>query len=344
MKPLRVVQWATGNIGTHSLRAVIEHPALELAGVYVHSSAKEGVDAGTLCGLPSVGVAATRDVGEIVALGADCVLYMPSAIDTDDVVRLLEAGTNIVTTKGEFQNPDFVEPAARERIEQACVRGGTTIYSTGSSPGIVTDALPITLVSFLRRFDHLTLDEYADVAERDSPDIVFGTMGFGRRPEDADAARLAAGLKRDRERSFHMLADAFGIPIDGVETHAEVALARNRTEIAAGVVEAGTVAGTRLTASGVRGGEPVLTFRTNWFCTRDLDADWDLIKSGWRFQVAGDTPLDVLITFPVAAEDHAATTPGYTAHPAVNAVAAVCEARPGILRSIDLPQILPLFG
>ena len=29
-KKLRVVQWATGNIGTKSLRAVIEHPRLEL--------------------------------------------------------------------------------------------------------------------------------------------------------------------------------------------------------------------------------------------------------------------------------------------------------------------------
>ena len=33
----RVVQWATGNIGTRALRSVIEHPDLTLAGVYVHS-------------------------------------------------------------------------------------------------------------------------------------------------------------------------------------------------------------------------------------------------------------------------------------------------------------------
>lgn len=36
----RVVQWATGNIGLRSLRAVIEHPNLELVGVYVYSDAK----------------------------------------------------------------------------------------------------------------------------------------------------------------------------------------------------------------------------------------------------------------------------------------------------------------
>lgn len=46
--PLRVVQWATGNVGLRSLRAIIEHPAMELAGVYVHAAAKAGQDAGTL--------------------------------------------------------------------------------------------------------------------------------------------------------------------------------------------------------------------------------------------------------------------------------------------------------
>ena len=38
----RVVQWATGNIGTYALRSVLEHPDMTLAGVHVHSPAKAG--------------------------------------------------------------------------------------------------------------------------------------------------------------------------------------------------------------------------------------------------------------------------------------------------------------
>ena len=64
----RVVQWATGNIGTRSLRAVIEHPDLELVGVFVYSDDKAGRDAGELCGTAPVGVTATKDVDEILAL------------------------------------------------------------------------------------------------------------------------------------------------------------------------------------------------------------------------------------------------------------------------------------
>jgi 4-hydroxy-tetrahydrodipicolinate reductase len=123
MKRHRVVQWATGNIGTRSLRSVIEHPTLELAGVYVHSPDKAGRDAGDLCGLEPTGVSATHDIEDVVALGADCVLYMPRGLDADEVCRLLASGANVVTTRGEFHHPPSMDAALRERVEAACAEG-----------------------------------------------------------------------------------------------------------------------------------------------------------------------------------------------------------------------------
>ena len=43
---LRVVQWATGSVRVAAIRAVFEHPDLELAGCWVHSKAKAGLDVG----------------------------------------------------------------------------------------------------------------------------------------------------------------------------------------------------------------------------------------------------------------------------------------------------------
>jgi hypothetical protein len=40
---------------------------MELVGVYVHSEAKEGRDAGELCGLPPFGITATRNIDTIIA-------------------------------------------------------------------------------------------------------------------------------------------------------------------------------------------------------------------------------------------------------------------------------------
>ena len=61
-------QWATGNIGSRSLRGVLEHPELELVGVHVHSPDKVGQDAGALVDRPAVGVAATGTIEEVLAL------------------------------------------------------------------------------------------------------------------------------------------------------------------------------------------------------------------------------------------------------------------------------------
>ena len=72
----RVIQWSTGNVGVHTLRAIIEHPELELVGLWVHSAEKAGRDAADLCGLAtSTGVTATNDVDAMLALDADAVCY-----------------------------------------------------------------------------------------------------------------------------------------------------------------------------------------------------------------------------------------------------------------------------
>ena len=215
-QPRRVVQWATGNIGTRSMRAVIEHPDLELVGVRVYGEDKVGRDTGELSDLASNGILATDDRDEILALGADCVLYMPRSLDLDDLCYLLAAGTNVVTTCGRFHHPDSVDPAMRARVEAVCASGGTSLHSTGSSPGFITEAVPLVLTSIQRRLDALVIDEFADLSQRDSPGLLFEVMGFGRPMGTADGGR-AAHLREAFGPSLQLLADALSLPLDAVE-------------------------------------------------------------------------------------------------------------------------------
>ena len=97
-----VAQWATGKVGARCMRGIIGHPNMDLVGLYVHSEAKAGRDAGELCGMEATGVKATRNIDDIIAASPDCVMYMQEGFDADDVCRLLEAGINVVTTRGEF--------------------------------------------------------------------------------------------------------------------------------------------------------------------------------------------------------------------------------------------------
>lgn len=340
---LRVIQWATGNIGMRALRAVIEHPDLSLAGVRVYSAEKAGRDAGALCGLQPGGVVTTDDPAEMVAVDADCVLYMPQACDVDEVCRLLASGKNIVTTRGEFHRPAGLDPETRERVEAACREGGTSIHSTGVSPGFITEAMPLVLASLQRRLDLLAIDEFANLSQRDSPGLLFDLMGFGRPPGGIDLARTAH-FEHSFGPSLAMVADALSMPLDGFEAYGELAVAPRTIGILAGTIEAGTVAAQRTSVVGMHHGRPLLQFRATWYCTPDLEPAWSVQPNGWHVSVEGDTPLELDIVQPVPVEELSGVTPGYTAHRAVNAVRYVCEAAPGIRTSVELPQIVPTLG
>lgn len=337
----RVVQWATGNIGRRALREVIRHPDLDLVGVLVYDPAKDGVDAGELCGEPSTGVHATTDVATVRALDADCVLYMPQHLVVDDVVALLESGKNVVTTRGElFAFGQRLEPEQRERVRKACVTGGTSVFSTGSSPGFITDALPFALLSMQRHVELIEIDEYANLSRRDSPQLLFDLMGFGRPVESYDPRR-AQYLLGEFGPALGELAEAAGRPVDEWRAEGSVAGARADTTIVAGTIAAGTVAAQRNSIVGTSGGKDVVRFTSNWYCTEAVEPAWTLRPTGWRVRVRGDAPFEVELPFPVPVEDLNDWTPAYTANRPVNAIPYVVAAPPGILSARDLPPILP---
>jgi 4-hydroxy-tetrahydrodipicolinate reductase len=336
------VQWGTGNIGRYALREVIRHPALDLVGVRVYDPGKDGVDAGVLCDEAPVGVTATTDPADIHALGADCVLHMPSALELDELVALLDAGTNVITTRGEmFAGGRRLDGEQRTRVQTACTKGGSSIYATGSSPGFITDALPFALLSLQRRVELIDIQEFANLSRRPSPELLFGLMGFGRSLDSYDAAARSRHLLGEFGPPLDVLMEAAGRRVDRWRSEGEVAATRAPTAILAGEIDAGAVAAQRTTIVGEQEGVEVVRFSATWYCTEDLDPAWDLGPTGWRVRVRGDAPLAVELPFPIALDDMAATTPAYTANRPVNAVPYVCEAPAGILSTADLPPILP---
>lgn len=342
-KRYSVVQWCTGNVGSRALRRVIEHPDLDLIGVYVHSAGKVGTDAGELAGIAPVGITAVGTIEEVIALKPDCVLYMPHVIDHDEVERLLASGANIITTRTEYQNPATMEPALRQRIETACIAGNSSVHGTGSSPGFITEAFPIVLASIQRRLDCLTIYEFGPSESRNSPEMLFGYMGFGAKPDGVKAEVL--DFKRHTfGGTLSLIADAIGLPLDEIRATGALGIARDDVHIIAGTVPKGTVAATKTTIEGIRDGKPLLRMVANWSVSSNVDTtdgeDWEFRESGWRVVVEGDCPLRIDITFPVAPEDYAAMTPGLTAHRPVNMVSTVCDAPPGIRTTVDLPQVI----
>lgn len=343
-KRYRVVQWATGVVGSRALRRVIEHPQLELVGVHVHSADKEGRDAGELAGLGPVGVKATRSIEQIISLKPDCVLYMPHVFSIDEVCRLLESGSNVVSTRMELQNPVALDPAMAQRLEAACKRGGTSVHASGSSPGFITEAVPFVFTSLSRRLDHYSIREFADCSQRLSKEMIFEMMGFGAKPGESPVAHTDHA-KSSFGPSLQLVATTLGLPIDSFVTAGDVGLARRDVQIEVGVIPKGTVAATRTTLSGLRHGKPLISFTSTWFVSTDVDTsdgkEWEFLRpSGWRIKVEGDTPLEATITYPLPVDQYFEMTPNLTAHRPINAIPYVCEAAPGIRTTADLPQII----
>ena len=340
-KRYRVAQWGTGHSGMPALRALIEHPTFNLVGVRVYSDQKAGRDAGELCGKPATGVIATTNIDDIIAAEPDCVVYMPVGPDFDDICRLLGSGINISTLLEHFHDPATLEPQVRQRIEEACQRGGASIYSSGPSPGFVTESLPLLLTSIERRLDCYRIEEFADMSKRNSPEM-FALLGFGGLPSAVDVNGIGQGAGVAYSSSLRRLANALSLEFDDVTVNAALATATKPVETAVGGIKPGTVAAWRIQISGTRAGKPLMQMVPTWYLTTALEPAWHIpfAGQGWHIAIEGDLPLDVSIRFAWPTLEEGARHGYGNANRPINAVPNVCEAPPGILSTFELPQIV----
>lgn len=341
-KVYRVVQWATGRIGAVSLRELIVSSQFDLVGVYVHSEAKAGKDAGELCGLDPVGVVATCDIAEIIALMPDCVVANPEGANVDDVCRFLEAGINVATSRVDYIDPEYMDQDVRRRVEAACAKGNSSIHGTGSSPGFSSESMPLVMTSMSRRMDRMIIDEFADIPAS-CPDVQVLQMGFGRDAGGEFNPHLLQHIGHGFFQSLNVIAAGLGIVLDRITANGETAHALERHILPGGTpMEKGTVAAQRISIIAEYAGKPLITFRITWHTGTAVDADWELRKAGWRLRIDGPTPIEANVGYPeMSSEQYSLAMAGLTAYRVINAVPFICAAEPGIRTSIEMPAIVP---
>ncbi|HEY7486045.1 MAG TPA: dihydrodipicolinate reductase [Streptosporangiaceae bacterium] len=345
----RVVQWSTGNVGRHALAGIAARPDLELVGVWVSNPAKVGKDAGELAGLGRpLGVTATNDEAELLALRPDCVVYTALADirifeALDDLARILRSGVNVVSSSPVFlQFPDGVVPAEMAgSIRDAAAEGNVSIFAGGIDPGFANDALPLLLTGVSERIDEVRCLEILNYSTYDQPTVLFDIMGFGGSLDEVPMLLRPGVLSMAWGSVVRQLAAGLDVELDEVTESYTRLPAPETFRIDSGPIEKGTAAALRFEVRGMAGGRPVIVLEHVTRLRDDIAPDWPQPagQGCYRVEVRGEPNYTLDLQLLATDGDHNTAGLKATAMRLVNAIPAVVDAPAGLLTALDLPLI-----
>jgi len=356
----KVGVWGPGSMGLIALRAVIDHPQLQLVDLVVHSDAKAGRDAGELCGIAPVGVAATQDPAPMLAGDADAVVYAAGANvrpleAVEDMVSILRAGKNVASCSVvPLVYPDAVDAAFTDPLRQAAEAGGVSFFTTGIDSGFANDVLPLVLSGVSRVIESVRVTEMFNYATYPDKAAVYEILGFGKPPEFAAFAATPGVFTFGWGPVLHQLAAGLDCKIDRIEESVERAAAPEPFDTPTGHIAAGTIAAMRSTLTGYVGDTATFVLDHVTRMRDDIAPDWpqphisippkDLgygLASGrglYRVEIEGSPSMRC--EFEMADDhDHDLGARMAGACRMVNAIPAVCAAPPGLLSALDLPLV-----
>lgn len=330
---LRIVQWTTGLVGRSAVKAVVDHPDLELVGCYAWSDDKVGSDVGDLCGLGKLGITATNDLDAILALRPDCVLYMPLQWVVDDMVRLLEAGVNVVSTANFITGKSYGETDMR-RLDAAARQGGVSLYGTGINPGLA-NVLGLVATAVCRRVDRVSVLESVDATAYASAQTWLD-IGFASPPETPGLYERARTRMLVFLDAVEMMASALEVELDEVGFDVEFGTATKDLDLGYMKIGKGTICGLKGVWSGRVKGKAVIELGLCWRLGDAMEPNWPT-EEGYVVEVDGVPSVRArfAIHYPANLTDFGVAT----ANPAVNAIRAVVAAPPGLVTADQLPLV-----
>ncbi len=340
----RVALWTTGHVAKFAGRAIVDHPEMELVGAYAWSPEKVGCDVGELIGLQPLGITATGDVDEIIALAPDVVGYYPimrtAAIPEhiDTICRFLEAGINVVSTAnlitGRWWN-------AEERFNAAGRIGNASIFASGVNPGFANQ-LALTATGVCSEVRRVSIWEEAECSGYDSPEL-WETVAFGHDPNEPDLMSQFLQGTAVFEDAVAMMADALAIELQDIKYVPEIALATKDLDLGWMLIKEGRIAGLRNRWLGISNGAEVIELGTIWKMTDNVTPNWP-VRHGWHIQIDGIPTVKMHIAgWPPEGNSDSELLMGLamlmTALPTVHAIPHVVKAPPGVATYKDLPLV-----
>ncbi len=324
---IRVIQYGLGPIGSAVARHIAERAGLTLVGGVDVDPKKVGKDMGEVIGLGRpLGFPVAAKLKDVLARAkADVVMHTTSSyfdLFKDQILEILEAGLDIVSTAEELSFPWLAHPQEGAAVDAAAKRAGKTVLGTGINPGFLMDSLPLYLTALCQRVDRVDIARIQNASLRRGP--FQAKIGSGMTVKEfqakMDAGRMGhVGLPESVAMVFHTL----GRKLARYESAVEPVVADKRVKTDFFDVEPGRVKGLKQVARGYTdaGEFMALTF----IAALDMPNEADTIK------IIGKPNLEVTLK----------GTNGDigTVAIAVNAIRRVKGAPPGLVTMRDLPLV-----
>lgn len=346
---ISTVVWGTGNVGRAAVRAVAAHPALDLTAVLVADPGKVGRDAGELAGLDErLGVAATDDVGAVLAARPRAVVYAASGevrpdAALEDIARAVRSGAVVVTPSVYgLHDQRNAPPEIRAPLLDAVAAGGGSLFVSGVDPGWANDVLPLLISGVGSRVDAIRCQEIFDYSTYDQEDSVRHLVGMGQPMDHQPPMLLESVPTAVWGGQVRMMARALGAELDEVtETVERRPLRATVVTGAMGEFRAGTQGAVRFEVCGVVGGEARIVVehvtRIHPSCAPDWPQPPGDAAGVHRVVIEGRPRIDVTVR---ASDEGGNASAGGNATAVgrlVNAVDWLTEAEPGLYDALDIP-------
>ncbi|HIC96171.1 TPA: dihydrodipicolinate reductase [Candidatus Bipolaricaulota bacterium] len=322
---IRVIQYGVGAIGREMVKLLLDR-GFELIGAIDIDKEIVGKDLGEVVGRGRLGITVTADPREALSRGAEVVLHSTSSrleAVYPQIVKVLEAGSNLISTCEELAYPYHRHPGLARRIDKLAVKHGVRVLGTGVNPGFIMDLLPLVLTGVCREVRRLEITRSVDAGSRRRP--LQEKIGVGLTPEEFQERVARGGGHVGLVESIAMIGAGLSWELEEIEETIEPVIADSPEESEFFKVGRGEVLGLRQHGYGIRDGERAITLNLEMFLSAE---DYD------RIRIEGSPTVELLIEGGVHGDIA-------TSAVAVNSIPRVLSAPPGLRTMWELPPPTP---
>ena len=324
---IRVIQYGLGPIGCAIARHILERRGVELVGAVDIDPQKVGRDAGEVIGTayPLGFPVYARLTDALTQTPAHVAIHSTNsylACIKGQIIELLEAGLDVISTAEELAFPWLAHPKDARELDAIAKRYGKRVLGTGINPGFLMDTLPIALTAICQSVESIAVTRCVNAATRRGP--FQAKIGSGMTPEvfNAKMAKGDIGHVGLRE-SMDAIAHTLGRSLVRYEITVEPILAEKPIVTEHFSVEPGQVCGLKQVGRGF--------IDTGEFITLTFLAALNMEDEGDVIEIKGLPSLKITLRGTNGDWATVAIT--------VNVIPRVREVAPGLVTMRDLPLV-----